>query len=388
MKFLYSIVKLSILSLLCIVWSCKHESNELAHEHNHGHDHEHEHEHQHDKHDGDDDEIILSPALASKMGVETMTIEKSDFETSLLVSGRIEGAPSGQGMAVATTSGVLNIKNDITVGVKVKKGQVIATVNTSAANGGDVNAIAKATMEAARKELERLTPLYEKKLITAEKYNAAKSAYEIARKSYSPSAASGVISAPVSGVITQINAAQGQYVDAGTQIATISDGTKLTLIAELPSRYSSQASEWDGAQIKMPGSDTVVNLADLDGHRTASTAYSNTPGYVPLFFTFNNNGEFYTGAVVEVYLLGKSKENVISVPRSAVTEQQGAYFVYQKVDDEGYIKIPVRKGESNGQYIEIVEGLEPGEEIVYKGVTALRLAETSGAVPEGHTHSH
>ena len=36
----------------------------------------------------------------------------------------------------------------------------------------------------------------------------------------------------------------------------------------------------------------------------------------------------------------------------------------------------------------IASGLKGGERVVTRGVTAVRLAETSGVVPEGHSHNH
>ncbi len=36
--------------------------------------------------------------------------------------------------------------------------------------------------------------------------------------------------------------------------------------------------------------------------------------------------------------------------------------------------------------IEIKSGLKPGDEVVTEGTTFVRLAETSGVVPEGHKH--
>jgi multidrug efflux pump subunit AcrA (membrane-fusion protein) len=71
-----------------------------------------------------------------------------------------------------------------------------------------------------------------------------------------------------------------------------------------------------------------------------------------------------------------------------LTEQQGVYFVYEKIDEEGYRKLPVTIGESDGKRVVIKSGLKGGEAIVTEGAMTVRLAESSGVAIEGHNHNH
>ena len=79
---------------------------------------------------------------------------------------------------------------------------------------------------------------------------------------------------------------------------------------------------------------------------------------------------------------------MLSVPEEAVSEQQGNYFVYVEHSPGHYMKMPVTIGSSDGSRREIMSGLQPGDKVVSKGMTYVKLAETSGVVPEGHSHSH
>lgn len=79
---------------------------------------------------------------------------------------------------------------------------------------------------------------------------------------------------------------------------------------------------------------------------------------------------------------------MISVPRTALTEEEGVYFVYIEVSPEHFRKQRVETGLSDGVSTEIVEGLKGGERIVVKGATLLKLAANSGKAPQGHTHNH
>ena len=74
------------------------------------------------------------------------------------------------------------------------------------------------------------------------------------------------------------------------------------------------------------------------------------------------------------------------MPVSAITEEQGLYFVYIKIDDEHYIKQEVTLGETDGARVLILSGLEDGDKVVTNGVYQVKLAATTSAIPEGHVH--
>ena len=79
---------------------------------------------------------------------------------------------------------------------------------------------------------------------------------------------------------------------------------------------------------------------------------------------------------------------MISIPTSALTEEQSVYYVYLKLDEECYKKQEVQIGTDNGLRTEILGGLNEGDEVVTRGVYQVKLASVSGAIPEGHTHNH
>ena len=374
------------------ITGCSHEKNELAHDHAHEHEHGNHEGHEHEGHEGHNHgtgpEIVLETEMAEKMGVSTEHVSHGKLNDVIRVSGRVEPSVTGAGTAVSPTSGIFSFAQGLGPGSKVTKGTIIGFVKSTDVTGGDVNATARIALETAQKELERLTPLYEKKLVTAEKYNAARAAYLSAQAAFSPQAASGRVTAPCSGTITEIMAVQGEFVQTGSPIVRVSDSSDLILIAEVPTRYSSFVPTINDAVISTPAE--TLNLSSIGGKRISDyTGISNKPGYIPVVFTFSGeNVSITTGSPVEVYLLGDERNGILTVPVSALTEYQGSYFVYIKIDDEGYLKTRVDTGASDGIRVEVISGLSEGDEVVVSGVTAVRLAETSGAVPEGHTHSH
>lgn len=368
-----------------------HHNGPEAH-HNHGDAHEAEgHEaHNGGKGEGHSDEIFLAPEAAERFGVETEKVSRGEFADVIKVSGLVVESPTDRGVVTAPTSGVVNFVRGITLGAKVGRGSAVATVKASAVSGGDANAAAKANYDAACRELDRLTPLYKERLVTASEYNAAVRAVDEAKALYSAGAQSGRATSPLSGVITSLDVNEGQFVAAGEPIATVSANSSLTLRADVPERYYGRLGAVSDATVKLPYDEQTVRLSEIGGHRVSNGegVRAATPGYVPVYFSFNNDGRVLPGSNVEIYLESGRRDGVIAVPLEALSEQQGRFFVFVKLDEEGYRKTHVTTGASDGRRVEIVSGLSDGDEVVTKGTTTVRIAESSGTVPEGHSHNH
>lgn len=384
-----SLILVAYAAMMCAAPAC-HNSNandELAH-----HDHAHEHHHEgHEGHNhGDGQEIILEPEQARLMGVQVMTAHPVAFNSVIKASGQIVENAQGAAVASAPTPGILTFAPGIVQGRQVSAGTLIATVKSSGMTGGDPNASARVAIASAQKEVERLRPLHEAGVVSTAEFNAAVAVLDAARAAYSPQASTGRITAPVSGVITSLDVRQGQFVDAGTPVVSITGSASLSLRADVPQKHFGELGSITGARIKTPYSDEIIDIADLGGRRVNSvSAPRANGGFVPLYFSISNtHNMLLPGTAVEIYLQGAPRDNVITVPVSALSEQQGNFYVYIQLDEEGYLRSPVKLGESNGKDVEILSGVHKGDRVVCEGVTAVRLAASSNVIPEGHNHNH
>lgn len=335
-----------------------------------------------------DEEIVLHTKDAEKFGVRTITVATDTFNEIISASGQVLNSPSGLASIVAPKSGQIKFASGIMQGCAVKQGQSIASVSSAGVSGGDADKSAKARLDAAKKELDRLTPLLTDGIITKREYNAAKAEYDQARAEYSPAAASGASVSPISGTLTEMLVKTGDFVSAGQPVATVATDAELTLEIQVPAHMYPYVAAIESANIRLTGSDNWISTKELGGTFKGKAPQNNSSGYVSLYFTLNNTGDIMPGSFVDVRLRGAQRNGVLTVPATSVTEQQGAKFVYVKIDSDGYEKLPVTIGQSDGKSIEILSGLTPGMEIVSEGVTFVRLAETSGNVPEGHSHNH
>jgi multidrug efflux pump subunit AcrA (membrane-fusion protein) len=133
--------------------------------------------------------------------------------------------------------------------------------------------------------------------------------------------------------------------------------------------------------------EALYKLSALNG-RLVSYGRSATEngGFIPVVFEFDNVGDLIPGSFVEVYLLSNNSTEALTVPLTAITEEQGLYFVYIQVEDEAFLKRQVTLGANDGERVEILQGVAEGEQVVTHGAYNIKLASTSTAIPHGHTH--
>ncbi len=290
---------------------------------------------------------------------------------------------------MAKSSGVVSLNKNVVPGKKIGQGASIGSVSSQGFTGGDADEVASLQYSAAKKELDRITPLYKEGIVSAKEYNATLAAYEQARAAHSGRNSGGALTSPVGGVITELLVKQGDYVSVGQPVATVSRNSRLLLRADVPQKYHSILPGVTTANFRPAYSEDVFSLSELNGSRSSSADnVAAQPGYIPVYFSFDNNGSVVPGSSAEVYLQSEPRDSVLVIPVSALTEQQGKLFAYVKLDDHGYEKRNVTIGVSDGKEAQLLSGIRDGETIVTEGVIFIKLAETSNVVPEGHSHNH
>lgn len=334
--------------------------------------------------------VHLSNEDAVKFGVTVEPVSSGKFCDAVRVTGEIMPSASDAAVASAKTSGVLTLAPGITKGARVNAGQVIGRVSSKGMSGGDRDVAAKVAVDNSKRELDRLKSLLDDGLVTKKEYNEALAAYNSAVAAYSPAAASGSVTATRSGVITDIIAKQGEYVEAGAPVVSISGSGSISLRALLPNKDSQFVPQISGAVITPHGDNAeAVDISDYNGKILSVSQNSvETPGYIPIYFTISSESPLVPGSATEVYLKGREREGVISVPTSSVAEQMGEKFVFVKQGSDDYEKRFVNVGRSNGMRVEIINGIAEGDSVVVGGLSFVRLAEQSTVVPEGHSHNH
>ena len=374
----------------------EHNHELEAHDHDHeGHEHEgHDHEHEHEAGGTHPGEIVFKKALAEAVGLQTVTVNPAPFTDVIKTSGRVMAAQGEESVIVATVPGVISFGSlPFVDGTAVRKGQAVLSIASNALSDGDVAARAKFAYETAKKEYERMQALVGDKIVSAKDFEQARLNYENAKVAYEAIAgkqtAKGVsVVSPLNGYLKNIQVKEGDYVSVGQPLATISQNNRLVLRAEVSEKYYNYLPSVQSANFRTPYDNVTYKLSDLHGRLLSYGKASDTNSfYVPVTFEFDNKGAIIPGSFVEIYLLTAPMQNVISVPVSALIEEQGVYSVFVRVHEEAYKKVPVTLGADNGSEVQILSGLKAGDEEVTVGAYQIKLASASNAIP-AHTHNH
>lgn len=364
------------------------------HAHEHGEEgHHHEEEMHAGEKAGHSDEIILTPEKAKAAGVEAEAVHAGTFRNVIHTSGQILAAQGEEATVVAASSGVVSFSRKVAEGMQVGKGTELLSVSAAHIQDGDPVQKAKVAYEKAKEEYERAQKLVSSQIVSQKDFAALREAYENARLTYealkpSQSGKGVSVKSPIGGFIKTCLVKEGDYVTVGQPLMTVTQTRRLVLKAEVSERYYAQLSQVISANFQTPYNNKVYSLESLGGKLLSfGKSSGDTSYYVPVTFEFDNRGDMVPGSFVEVYLLSGERNGVLSLPVSALTEEQGVYFVYLKLDAECYKKQEVKLGASDGSRVEILSGIKDGDTVVTRGTIHVKLASASNAIP-AHTHNH
>lgn len=339
------------------------------------------------------DEIILTPDKAKAAGLKVEKVAAGSFRQVIQTTGQILSAQGNEATVVANVAGTVSFIRPLTEGLQVSNGAGLISISTARLQDGDPVERARVAYEAAKEDFDRASKLVDKQIVSRKEFTAIRERYENARIAYeafrSGASSGGVcVSAPINGYIKNRLVKEGDYVAVGQPMLTISQTRRLQLKAEVSERHYQALQSLSSANFRTPYDGMVHRLDELGGKLLSyGKSSSDNSFYIPVNFEFDNSGTIIPGSFVEVYLLGNERQGVISVPVSALTEEQGLKFVYVQVDAEGYKKREVKTGATDGRKVEILSGLKEGERVVTEGAVHVKLASASNIIP-AHTHNH
>lgn len=342
-------------------------------------------------------EIHFTPQQAANAGLQTQQVAPATFTGVIRCGGSIIPAPDDATQIIAPASGIITYANPaLSDGYKASAGETLFHITSQTIGSGDAAYKARAAYKTAQSQYERAKTLKAEKLITAAEYEQAELNYRNAEAAYNAAGGASAstpfgttLHSPASGYLSNITITNGCYIQEGTPLATLSKNQKLQLKAEVEKDHYRELHKIKSANFHIPYDDATYKLADMNGrlitYGRASTPQSN---YLPVIFQFDNNGDILPGTYAEIYLLTEARNNAITVPEKAIVEENGNYYIYLRIHDDIYRRQQVTTGSSDGESIEILTGLAPGDEVVTDGVHQLKQAARGNIIPEGHTHAH
>lgn len=310
----------------------------------------------------------------------------------------VEPVPSGERTLAATVAGKVTILDPhIAIGSPIAAGKSLFRIDASGVAEGDMKlriADAQAEYARAKREYDRINAMMADKLATASELSQVRADYERAaallsslRKNFGGGAQT--VASPISGFLRAIDVTNGQWVEAGQPLATVTSSSMVQLTARIPSRYSADMKNISGAMILTASGGAPISLNELNG-RILSHASGVEAGsaMVPVVMEITNSLDLIPGTYVETMIrFGRGKQS-IAIPRSAIVEEMGSTFVMVQINPELFEKRQVELGTTDGYFYEVTSGLRPGERIVSKGAPIVKLSQGAGTLDAHSGHAH
>ncbi|MFT7250516.1 MAG: membrane fusion protein (multidrug efflux system) [Flavobacterium sp.] len=261
-------------------------------------------------------------------------------------------------------------------GQKVAKGQTLARVD----DGGLSSQLAQMETQAAlaKTTFERQQNLWNQKIGSEIQFLQAKTNYNAQLKAVAQmrsQLSKTVIRAPFSGTIDEIASDRGSVVGPGSPILRIVSLGNMYLEAEVPEKNISKIKK---------GSDVIVDFPVLG--ETFTTKITQASNYInPANRSFmvqiavpNKNGNIKPNLSSKIQIKDYSNPKAITVPISIISENaDGEQFLYvaQNPDKEGNAiakRVIVKVGLSQGELVEIIEGIKDGDLIIKEGARSVK----------------
>ena len=201
------------------------------------------------------------------------------------------------------------------------------------------------------------------------------------------------LKAPQSGLVISSHVRIGEPVEPDRELLDISDRSTMWAVAKVPENAAAQVKPGSKARLRIPAlGDEVIPVTML---RYGTSADRQAGTIEAIFELGNEEKKLQPGMRAEFSLIISSRPSVLAIPREAVQGPPAKRVVFiEDFDLENvYARAPVVLGRQNDQYVEIISGLFPQDQVVTRGAYALSF--TSGGrislkeyLDASHGHEH
>lgn len=286
--------------------------------------------------------IILDQTAVQNLRLELVATTEETFETTVFAIGRIEEISANRSALASRIPGRV-IELNAHVGDEVEQGQVLAVIESR--QPGDP------------------PPFIELKALQG-------------------------------GLVVDTHARIGEPVEPDSDLLDISDRSSVWAVARIPEPEAANIVPGTKARIRIPALGETFIEATLDRYGVEANREAGT--LEGIFVLDNSEGRLQPGMRVEFSIITLSRKNVMAVPREAIQGDPTKRVVF--VEDfelpNAFVRAPVVLGEENDRYVEIINGLFPGDEVVTRGSYALSFADSGSgislkeALDAAHGHEH
>jgi len=269
----------------------------------------------------------------------------------------------------------------VTEGQKVQKGQILAKID----DGGLTQQLAQLKIQAelAKTTFERQQRLWDQKIGSEMQYLQAKSNYEAQDQAIAQleqQVAKTTVRAPFSGTIDDVFTEQGSVVTPGqSQLMRIVNLDNMYIVTDVPEKYISNITRNKKVEVEFPilGKKIDSKVRQVGDFINPSNRTFKVEVSVP-----NKEKSIKPNLTAKLRINDYSNENALLIPQGIISENaSGEQYIYVVIDkannDEAVAeKRIIETGLTQGDYIEVIEGLKAGDEIIQEGARSVNDGQT------------
>lgn len=333
------------------------------------------------------DPTLVAPAQELLAQLKLADVQKLPVAETLRVAGRIDFDEQRLARIGATVTGRVT-KIDALLGQDVKKGEVLARLNSSELSSQQLAYLkARAQLELNRRNAERAKALFEADVIGAAELQRRESEYQISVAEsraaadqlqllgVSPAAIDRLgkqgavdsvtpVVATLSGVVVERKLAQGQVVQPADSLFVVADLSRLWAVAQVPEQQVSQVKVGQAVSIEVPalGNEKLVGKLIFVGQ----TIDPETRTVLVRTELDNRDGRLKPAMLASMLIEARAVERLV-VPASAVVRENDEDHVFVAEGDGLFRLLKVKLGPEQGGQRVVLSGLKGQEKVVVDG---------------------
>jgi membrane fusion protein, heavy metal efflux system len=330
--------------------------------------------------------VTLTPELEAN--IKTGAVTEIQFVDTLRIPGRIQVDEQYESRAGASITGRISTL-DVNLGDEVKAGQRLATIKSTELAQYQLSYIkASQQVQLQTKAVDRAKQLLEADVISQAELqrregelhaanaevNAARDQLlvlgmapnNISRLGLQNSGMStSQVNSKITGTVIARKARLGQVVAPAEELFVIADLSHVWAVAEIPEQQIAHIREGQSLNIEVPALDdaeltgTLAFVGDIVNPATRT---------VMARANISNDKMLLKPDMLITILLEAKPETVIAIPSTAVVRENNADHVFaQTLKSKQYKLLPVTLGRTYDGKKEVLQGLQPGDQIVLDG---------------------
>jgi membrane fusion protein, heavy metal efflux system len=330
--------------------------------------------------------VALTPELEAN--IKTGAVSEIQFVDTLRIPGRIQVDEQYESRAGASITGRISTL-DVNLGDEVKAGQRLATIKSTELAQFQLNYIkASQQVQLQTKAVDRAQQLLEADVISQAELqrregelHAANAEVNAARDQLlvlgmapgnisklglqNSGMSTSQVNSKITGTVIARKARLGQVVAPAEELFVVADLSHVWAVAEIPEQQIAHIKEGQSLNIEVPALDdaeltgTLAFVGDIVNPATRT---------VMARANISNTKMLLKPDMLITILLEAKPETVIAIPSTAVVRENNADHVFaQTLKSKQYKLLPVTLGRTYDGQKEVLQGLQPGDQIVLDG---------------------